>query len=223
MNQSGLKRAMRYFIRQAEIYVMTIFAGSFGMACYQRLVLGEPLKAVETLRLVPGMILCLAFVVLFATGAGAGQTGYSMLISFGCRRKYVFLGNQVMNLLVAGESLILFEMMTLIITSRNQLWLLPLAAAVFLAFSGVSQLVGTAAVMWGKKVYYIMLVVFTVVVVSIGMVVVIVWNGVLVKADFLDALHQPVYQAGVLLAATAVSGLSGIFTYRQLSSLEVRV
>lgn len=226
MNQSGLKRALRYFIRQAEIYVLLIFAGSFVMAGYQRLVTGDSMKITEILQMVPEMIACLTTVVIFVMGAGDGRTWYSMLISFGCRRKHVFWGSLVMFLLVAGESLVLIEVTSLILNAGNLSWLLPLMAAIFLIVEGISQLIGVVAVKWGRAVYAVMLVLMVLLIlisIGIGMFVMVVFRGAQIQAVFLDKCREPLYQAGILLAGAAVCILSNAVTYRLLSDFEVRV
>lgn len=222
---SGLDRAIRYYFRMAERYVAMVLIGSFLLAAYNRLINGGGLGFQDIVQQVPKTIAMLTAVILFIIGLADMQTWHSMLVSFGCRRRNIYLGSMFMNLLMIGECLLLYELFSVLFLHDANVWTLPYLAALYLATEGVAQLVGAAVAKWGKFIYII----FTITIVLIGIVVVAVAINVYGDADstgtydlWITKLSGPSLKWGTLLMGGAICVVANAVFYRILRKFEVR-
>lgn len=159
MTGNGFGRTLRYAARQAEMYMLCIAAGSFGMAAWEWLVLDGDMTVMDMMKMVPSMLVWMSMLVILITGMSSGQAWYSMLIPYGCRRKNAFLGNLAMNLMMIAQSVVLFEILVLVLKPEEGILGIQAILAAYLALEGISQLIGAATIRWGKAAYGVMIVI----------------------------------------------------------------
>ena len=106
MTTAGLKRALGYFVRQAEIYVLCIIGGSFALAVYMQIINGNGIA--QMFQSVPLVDLWISGVAVFTIDVSSYQYCYSMPVSFGCLRKHAFFGTLAMNILVIAQGLLFY-------------------------------------------------------------------------------------------------------------------
>jgi len=224
MTTSGFGRALRFFIRQAEIYVLCIVAGGFLVAAYVWLINGYNVSFQEMLKTVPGSTVYIAMVILFISGMSSVQYWYSLPVSFGCMRKNVFWGNLVLDLLLIGEiAVFYFLTKDLFRVDTAQSETVFIFAAFFL-LEGVSRFLGIAAAKWGKAIYVVMIIGVVGISMSAGFIVGYAGaSGILVSVT--DVLGGDILQNGqwIILAAGAVFCIAGnAANWRILRVFEVK-
>lgn len=220
MKTSGLDRALRYFIRQAELFVLCLAGGSFAMSGYIWLISGNGFSFQEMLAGVPSAIVMLSMVVLFSMSMSSAQYWYSIPISFGCRRKNAFLGNLVMEILFIAQSFVLYEAAVYVLQTDVFPVSTSLILALYLVIEGLSKLLGIAAVKWGKAAYIVMTVVIVLISISGGMMAVFAREGSL--AVFLGGYLESSWKWLGLLLGAVVCAAANIAGYRILSHFEVK-
>lgn len=224
MKKGGLGRALYYFTRQAQVYVAGIILGSFLLAVYYWFVGGNSVMGFEDIiEQTPAMLVWITLLVLMSSSMGTTQRWVSMLISFGCCRRYAFLGTLAMNLQIMVESLILFAVLMHYCDWDGRTFLLVLVIVLYLVSEGGAQLLGIASSKWGKIAY-----IFAVMLCSIFIVGVALTNVVVTTRSLnswwrmIQETVNPVWQclaiatAGMFFIATNVVG------YRLLSKYEVK-
>lgn len=160
MKADGLSRALRYFVRQAELYVLGIFGGSFVFMVYQWLIMADDTSISDMIGMLPNILLYLSLIVILTIGVSVTQTYYPMLISFGCRRRNVFLGNLFLHLMLMVQSLILYKIFAEIFGDGESTFGMPMLIAIYLITSGISQLIGIVKMKWGKIATVLLVIVF---------------------------------------------------------------
>lgn len=169
MRKDGWGRALWYFIRQAQYFVLTAVAGGFLMAAYVWVLRGDELSVQELLRMIPVCAEYGALIVIFSGGVSSAIYWYSTTISFGCLRKHAFWGTVVMDGLVIMESMLFYVVMSALLqTEQTELMYF---ASMFLMAEGIAKLLGLAFMRWGKAAYVMMIVVIFLVCVIAGFAV----------------------------------------------------
>lgn len=160
MKADGLSRALRYFVRQAELYVLGIFGGSFVFMVYQWLIMADDTSISDMIGMLPNILLYLSLIVVLTIGVSVTQTYYPMLISFGCLRRNVFLGNLFLHLMLMVQSLILYKIFAEVFGDEKSTFGMPVLLAIYLITSGISQLIGIVKMKWGKIATVLLVIVF---------------------------------------------------------------
>lgn len=158
MLAGGFGRACRYFVRQAELYVLCSVAGGFLMVAYMWMINSFDASFMEVVKLVPNAAVYIAMIVLFTSGISATQYWYSVPISFGCLRKHAFFGNLLMNLLVVVQTAVFYFVALQLFHVQASGFEAVFYLAAFLLLEGGSKFLGIAAMKWGKTVYVIMII-----------------------------------------------------------------
>lgn len=225
MTASGFGRALRYFVRQAEIYVLCAAGGGFLMAAYIWLVNGYNMSFLEMLKTVPNAAGYIAMIVLFTSGISCIQYWYSLPISFGCIRKNAFWGNLIMDLLVITETAAFYFLTVCLFQVDVTQFEIAFNFAAFLLLEGISKCLGIAAAKWGKGVYVIMIAGVVGISMSIGFLVGYAGvSGILIPVT--DVLGEGIVRNGqwIILAIGAVLCIAGnIANWRILRVFEVNV
>lgn len=224
MKTSGLDRALRYFIRQAELFVLCTAGGSFAMSGYIWLINGNGFSFQEILAGIPSAIVMLSMIVLFSISMSSAQYWYSIPISFGCRRKNAFFGNLVMEILFIAQSFVLYAAAVYVLQTDVFPVSISLILALYLVIEGLSKLLGIAAMKWGKAAYIVMTIIIVLISISGGMMAVFVREGdegVSLAAVLGGYLESSWKWLGLLLGA-GVCAAANIAGYRILSHFEVK-
>ncbi len=225
MKISGLDRALRYFIRQAELYVLCLIAGSFAMSGYIWLIQGYDRGILEMLKSVPSGIVFISIIVLYSSGMSSAQYWYSIPISFGCRRKNAFIGNLAMNMLFIAESLVFYMLAVRILQTDVFAVSMAVILPVYLVMEGISKLLGIAVIKWGKVTFIVMTAALVMASVFCGFLIFFAGEGkealalISVSEKYLTF---PWKWAG-LLAGTGICAAANVAGYRILSHFEVKV
>ena len=224
MKRGGLGRALYYFTRLAQIYAAGIFLGSFALALYYWFVGGNSGMGFEDIiELTPAMLVWITLLVLMSSSLGTTQRLFSMLISFGCRRKDAFLGKLVMNLQIMVESLVLFAVLTHYFDWDGRTFLLILVIILYLVSEGGAQLIGIAASKWGKIAYMFAVMLCTVFIVGVVLTNVLVTNHSLNSWwRMAQETAKPVWQCFAIVAAGMFYMMSNIVAYCSLRKYEVK-
>lgn len=220
MNASGLIRALKYFIRYTEWYVFGTVAGSILMVAYICLIDADWSFA-RMQSSIPYTLLYFAVIILFYNGSILEYYWYSLPISFGCRRKNVFLGNLVMDLLFIIQILILYRVSLFAFSPKDETYIpLPFLFSVFLLIEGISKILGIFVLKFGKAGYVLFIISLIVICVGVGFFV--GYSGVT------DDIGIYLLQIGMdsiwvfLLAGIIVSASANILNYRTVSRYEIR-
>lgn len=225
MTASGFGRALRYFVRQAEIYVLCAVGGGFLIAAYMWLVNSYDVSFLEMLKTVPNAAGYVAMVILFTSGISSVQYWYSLPISFGCIRKNAFWGNLVMDLLVIAEIVVFYFLTVNLFQVDVAQFEAAINIAVLLLLEGVSKFLGIAAAKWGKIVYTIMIIGVIGFSMSMGFFVGYAGaSGILISVT--DVLGEGIVQNGqwIILVIGAVLCIAGnTANWRILRVFEVKV
>lgn len=171
MIASGVGRSLKYFIRQAEIYVLCMGAGSFALAAYMWLLSGSRVSLTEMLKSVPSAATMIAMILLFTNGVTAPQFWYSMPISFGCLRKNAYWGSIVMDFLLMIQTFIFYFITSHVFHMDLVQFEILFYIAMFLLVEGLSKFMGMASMKWGKAAYVVMIIGILVISMSVGFVV----------------------------------------------------
>ena len=160
MTTAGLKRALGYFVRQAEIYVLCIIGGSFALAVYMQIINGNGIA--QMFQSVPLVDLWISGVAVFTIDVSSYQYCYSMPVSFGCLRKHAFFGTLAMNILVIAQGLLFYFLSSVWFGSKEQtagekVTEGVLILSLFLLLESFAELIGIVAMRWGKIAYFIMI------------------------------------------------------------------
>lgn len=226
MKASGLGRALRYFIRYAELYVLYLAVGSFVMAAYICLMNGMDFHLRAILLTVPRMEICLSVIFIFTSGICTWNYAYYIPISFGCRRWNAFLGILSMDAVLIAECLVLYKLMEAKFNPGGILFDLfetPVLLAVFIFTEAVSRLIGAIASKFGKLAYLILIIVST-----MAITVFIIWIvfSTTAKWGFLGSRisgnGKLAWQWILLLASTALSVVAHAVNWHMLYRYEVR-
>lgn len=156
MRKNGWGRALRYFIQQAQSFVLTAIAGGFLMSAYVWVLRGDEVSTKALFQMIPGSAIFVALMVLFTGEMSSATYWYSTTISFGGLRKHVFWGTLVMDGLVMMESLVFYVAMSALLHA-GQTDLLYFAS-MFLLVEGIAKLLGLASIKWGKVVNVLMII-----------------------------------------------------------------
>lgn len=225
MTTSGFGRALRYFVRQAEIYVLCAVGGGFLIAAYIWLVNSSDVSFLEMLKKVPSAAGYTAMVILFTSGISSVQYWYSLPISFGCIRKNAYWGNLVMDLLIIAEIVVFYFLTVNLFQADVTQFEAAFNIAALLLLEGVSKFLGIAAAKWGKIVYTIMIIGVIGFSMSMGFFVGYAGaSGILISVT--DVLGEGIVQNGqwIILVIGAVLCIAGnTANWRILRVFEVKV
>ncbi|MDE7312815.1 MAG: hypothetical protein K2N87_14535 [Eubacterium sp.] len=229
MTAAGLKRALRYFARQAEVYVLCIIGGSFAMAVYMRIINSNTGGISQVLGLVPGISIWISGVVLFTIGISSYQYCYSIPVSFGCTRRHAFLGTLVMDFLVIAQGMLFyflssawFGIGTKTFSSKRIEALLIFC--LFLLLESVANVIGITVMRWGKAAYVLMGILLIIGTVSFGVIVGLssMSGMTTLAAELLGGHAAQSWQWMLLAAAAIVSAAINAASWRILKSFEVK-
>lgn len=224
MTTNGFARALRYFIRQAEIYVLCAIGGGFLMAAYIWLINGYGMSLQDMLETVPNSAGYMAMIIVFISGISSVQYWYSLPISFGCIRKNAFWGNLLMDLLVIAETAVFYFITAKLFHAETTQFEIILSFAAFLLLEGVSRFLGIAAAKWGKAVYVVMIITVIGSCMSAGFLVGYAGaSGVPISVT--DVLGEGIVQNGqwiVLAIGAALCMMGNAANWRILRTFEVK-
>ncbi len=222
--ENGFVRALRYFVRQAELYVLCIVVGSFAMAAYIWIIRGDGSSFAKMLQTVPSLDLWLSVVVLFTIGVSSYEYCYSTPVAFGCLRKNAFFGTMVMDVLIMLEGIGFYFLTAAWFDTGAKITQAVWIFAVFLLLESAARTMGMVAMRWGKIAYAIMIVIIVIASVSFGLLA-----GI---SELLGVMHlagsyfgEGVVRHGkwiLLAAAAAVSIAVNAVSWRVLKGFEVR-
>lgn len=224
MKKGGMGRALYYFTRQAQFYVAGIFFGSFLLAVYYWFVGGNSAMGFEDImELTPAMLVWITLLVLMSSSLGTTQRWFSMLISFGCCRRYVFFGKLAMNLQIMVESLILFAVLMHYCDWDGRAFLLILVIVLYLVSEGGAQLFGIVASKWGKIAYMFAVMLCTVFIVGVVLTNALVMNHSLNSWwRMVQETANPVWLCFAIAVAGMFYVMSNIVAYGLLRKFEVK-
>ncbi|MCI9124514.1 MAG: hypothetical protein HFH35_10620 [Eubacterium sp.] len=223
MKKSGITRALRYFIGIGEQYVLCAAGLGAAMTIYMWLI-NSSASFSDMLTSIPGSILFIAGTILYVTGVSVVQQCYSLLISMGCRRRNVFAGNLVMDLLYIAQCIILYEVLERIFNPRHQPVSALFVLAVYLLVEAFGKLSGIVVVKFGKLSRMVFF--GATVGIAISAAVYFSLSGgadIQIWADELTGKDALLVQWVLAGAAAACCAGSYVFLWRLLKNYEVRI
>lgn len=224
MTAGGFGRALRYYVRQAEIYVLCAVGGGFLMAAYIWLINSYDMSFLEMLKTVPNAAGLVTMVILFTNGISSVTYWYSLPISFGCIRKNAFWGNLIMDLLIIAEFAVFYFLTVHLFQVDVTQTEIAFNFAAFLLLEGLSRFLGIAAAKWGKVVYAVMIIGVIGISMSTGFLVGYAgMSGILISVT--DVLGEEIVQNGqwIILMIGAVLCIAGnTANWRILRAFEVK-
>lgn len=229
MTATGFKRALRYFVRQAGLYVLCTIGGSFAMALYMWIVNGNSGGIFEVLKMVPFVDLWMTGIELFAIGVSSYHYCYEIPVSFGCIRKNAFWGTFAMDLFVIAGGMLFyflssvwFSMDTKDIKAKGIEAVIILS--LFLLLEGFAKAIGITTMKWGKAAYVIM--VAGIIFISISFGVFISLSGIsgmiAMLAGWLGMDVMRFWHWTLLAAAAAASIAANAVSWHFLKRFEVK-
>lgn len=214
---NGFGRTLRYFLYRAQIYALCIMLGGAAMAVYKWAVQDHAGSFRDLLAAIPVTWMPILSVVLFSVGTSFGYF-FSMLVSFGCRRIHVILGNLAMNLLLILECVFFSWLLTSWLGKKESVMYQPMILGALFLLEGLTQLIGAAMAKWGKNVYLIF--VFFVFVIAF-------LAGILVQTmhiqNIIDVMFLHIGQEWIILAGAAICMAEHLIVYRFMRNYEVKV
>lgn len=224
MKKYGFGRALYYFTRQAQFYVAGIFLGSFALAVYYWFVNGNSAVGFgDMIELTPAILVWITVLVLTTSSLETTQRRFSMLISFGCCRKNAFLGKLAMNLQIIVESLILFALLMRYFDWNGRSMLFVLVIILYLVSEGGAQLLGIAALKWGKIAYIISVILCTGFIFGVAMTIMTITNSFVNSWWRIpQQIAKPMWQYLALVTAGIFCMMANAVSYRSLRKYEVK-
>lgn len=222
MRKEGWMRALWYFIRQAQACVLLALAGGFAMAVYIWFIQEVSFSVQKLLCMVPDSVIYFILIIVFTGRLSSVQNCYYLPVSFGCLRKYAFLGNLVMDGLMIAECLLFYCVMAFCLPI--ELTKLVYYVAMYLLIGGIAKCMGIAYTKWGKVVYVIIVVATGV---FFGIVGFVITYGSLAgkMVSFLDfySRHKTgLLQFGILAASLLACIAANVGSWRMIRNMEVR-
>lgn len=220
MRKGGWRCVCRYFIMQAERYVLTAAALGVAMSAYIWLIQGDNIQ--ELLHSIPNTVIGIAFIIVFTTGISSAGYYYSTPISFGCLRKHAFMGNLLMNALIMTECLLSYWLMGSLMHIEQPD--IVCMIAFFLTVEGISKLLGIASVKWGKAVYIAITIGVAFICGATGFAV--AYGGEFEKIRFLKFIDGQgriqTMQWSILAVGSIISVAANMGSWRMIRKFEVR-
>jgi len=221
MKTNGFDRAMRYFVREAELYVLGTIGGSILLSVYMWLIINRG-NFFEILDKFPVSFFYTSAVIILSITATAGQRWFPMLISLGCRRKNIFWGHLLMLFLFILQTLALYQLSGFISGAEKLPLQLFTILTIDLAVAGVTTFLNIAMLRWGKIIYILMVILIVAISMFYGM-----WAGLYAPSGANSSVllieQWPILPRLILFTAClAVFTAANILNYRTLSTYEVK-
>lgn len=222
MRKEGWMRALWYFIRQAQACVLLALAGGFAMAVYIWFIQDASFSAQKLLCMVPDSVIYFILIIVFTGSLSSMQNCYYLPVSFGCLRKYAFLGHLAMNGLMIAECLLFYCVTAFWL--RMELTKLVYYVAMYLLIEGIAKCMGIAYTKWGKVVYVIIVVATGVFFGIVGFVITYgsLAGKMITFFDFCSKNNTGLLQSGILAASLLVCIAANAVTWRMIRNMEVR-
>lgn len=219
--ENGMRRAMRYFLRMAELSVLYTAALSVGMAVYMWLIGNHDLR--DAVASFPNMLLLIAVLMLYISRMTAGQQIYGPLISMGCRRRNIFWGMLLMEFVYAVQCVLLYRILHRLLNPADRPVGLLAVLAFFLLIDGVSGLSGIAMMKWGRIAHIVFVVMIGVISAAAGMCAVM-FAGSVIADTWIGIVTESVNfrQCMMALAGAGIFVASGFLSWRFLRNYEIR-
>lgn len=223
MRKKGWMRALWYFIRQAEVYVLLALAGGFVMAAYICVFQDEAFRVHKLLCMVPDTVIYFMLIIVFTGSLSFMQNCFYLPVSFGCLRKYAFLGNLAMDGLMIAECMVFYCMMAYWL--HMELTKPAYYAAVYLLVEGIAKFMSIAYMKWGKAVYVIVIVATGVFFGILGFVFTYksLAGNMISFLDFYSKNNTHLLLFGIAAASLLVYAAANVGSWRMIRKMEVRV
>lgn len=222
MRKEGCMRALWYFIRQAQACVLLALAGGFAMAAYIWVFQDETFSVQKLLCMVPDSVIYFILIIVFTGSLSSVQNCYYLPVSFGCLRKYAFLGNLAMDGLMIAECLAFYCMMAF--WMHMELTKLAYYVAMYLLIEGIAKCMSIAYMKWGKVVYVIVIVATGVFFGIAGFVFTYgrMEGNMISFFELYRKNKTNLLQTGMLAASLLVCIVANVGSWRMIRKLEVR-
>lgn len=221
MKTNGFDRPLRYFIQQAELYVIVTIGGSILMSAYIWLI-NNGISFSDIRNTIPASIFYVSTVMILSITTNCGQYWFPLLISFGCRRKNIFGGYLAMLVIFIFETSAIYQLSGIILHRKALPFPIITALTISLTVAGITTIFSIAMLRWGKIAYILMI--FFIVATSM----VFILRTELFDSDSLsltislaDSWPAP-RQLLLLIISAAVCAAANIMNYRTLSIYEIK-
>lgn len=168
----GLGRALRYFVRHAQSYMVIIVAGGLWMPLYMWMVNSDNYQSLgQAMKMTSFTTVYVVVIVVITSGLSECQSTYRLLLSMGCRRRIVFVGEAVMRVLIFAETIVYLYAVNRILGSiwspsmyRN------LLLGAMLLLEGLAQLCGALVLKYRRYAYWFIVPIMMACIICVGVV-----------------------------------------------------